>query len=69
MSKETEPNKGTIEIGVLINAIPLKKVQKWAKRWEKKQVHNRKLNAAEDDFYEFTQSWSLVCNTNSPIQL
>ena len=69
MSKETEPNKGTIEIGGLINAIPLKKAQKWAKRWVEKHVHNRKLNVAEDDFYEFMQPCSVACNTNSPIQL
>jgi hypothetical protein len=69
MSKETEPNKETIKIGGLINIIPLKKAQKWVKRWVKKQVHNRKLNVAEDDFYEFTQPYSLACNTNSPIQL
>jgi hypothetical protein len=48
MSEETTPKKAAVTVGGFINAISLKKAQKWAKRWVKKEGHynkHHKLNA------------------------
>ncbi|HEY4618256.1 MAG TPA: hypothetical protein VIH09_08695 [Flavobacterium sp.] len=48
MSKETTSEKGTFTVGGMINAISLKKAQKWAKRWVKMEGNynkHHKLNA------------------------
>jgi hypothetical protein len=48
MSKKIIPEKGTVKVGGSINTISLKKAQKWAKRWVKKEGNynkHHKLNA------------------------